>query len=266
MFRYRLILCAAILVAASVCGAEPAPGSTQYGVPRLEFLVDEARAFLLLPTQPAADGTKPWVWYAPTFIGQHPDPSHEWMARQLLDAGFALGGIEVGESYGSPAGRALYSRYYEHVVRTYGLDAKACLLPQSRGGLMLLNWAAENAERVQCIAGIYAVCNLESYPGVEKACGAYGLDAAGLGAALAQHNPIARVEALAKARVPALFIHGDADTVVPVEKNAGEWMKRYVAAGGPGALIVVPGKGHEVCPEFFQSEALVRFLLQRGAR
>ena len=40
---------------------------------------------------------------------------------------------------------------------------------------MLYNWAAENPSRVGCIAGIYTVCDLRSYPGLERACGAYGL-------------------------------------------------------------------------------------------
>ena len=40
---------------------------------------------------------------------------------------------------------------------------------------MLYNWAVENLEAVACIAGIYSVCDLRSYPGLDKACRAYGL-------------------------------------------------------------------------------------------
>jgi hypothetical protein len=200
--------------------------SSQFGARRLDFLVGTAKAFVVLPTKPAADGSKPWIWYAPTFIGGHPDDSHTWMAKQLLDAGFAIGGVEVGESYGSPLGRKVYSDFYKVATTHFGLDPKACLLPQSRGGLMLLNWASENVSRVRCIAGIYTVCNIESYPGVDKACSAYEMDAATLSAHLKEHNPIDRVQPLADAKVPVLFIHGNSDTVVPIEANAGEYVAR----------------------------------------
>ena len=66
------------------------------------------------------------------------------------------------------------------ILTAYGMSERPCLLPQSRGALMLYNWAAENPTRVACIAGICTVCDLRSYPGLEKACGAYGLSAAEL--------------------------------------------------------------------------------------
>ena len=137
---------------------------------------------------------------------------------------------------------------------------RSCLLPQSRGGLMLYNWAAENPTRVACIAGIYTVCDLRSYPGLERACGAYGLSAAELAGHLAEHNPIDRLSSLAKAGVPILHIHGDADKVVPLEKNSGELARRYHALGGQVRLIVIPGKGHQVCDEFFHCQELVDFV------
>ena len=79
------------------------------------------------------------------------------MFEQWLNSGFAIGGVDVGESYGNPAGRAAFTEFYRAVVNRYGLSQKACLLPQSRGGLMLYNWAAEHPDWVQCIGGIYAV-------------------------------------------------------------------------------------------------------------
>jgi dipeptidyl aminopeptidase/acylaminoacyl peptidase len=261
----RLSIVAAVAISyVSAGGAETPVESIQFDAKRLDFSVADAKGFIILPTQAAADGSHPWVWYAPTFIGHHPDDSHTWMAAQLLDAGFAICGIDVGESYGSPDGTAKYAAFYSHVVETYGLDAKPCLLPQSRGGLMLLNWAIENPEKVQCIAGIYTVCNIESYPGVEKACGAYGMTAEELAAQLARYNPIRRANVLAEAKVPLLFIHGDSDKAVPVEKNAGEFVEQYRAFGGNAELIVIPGKGHEVCPEFFQSAEFIAFLLAQG--
>ncbi|MCC6152426.1 MAG: prolyl oligopeptidase family serine peptidase [Candidatus Hydrogenedentes bacterium] len=188
------------------------------------------------------------------------------MATQLLDKGFAICGVEVGESHGSPKGRALYTEFYDICTAQFGLDRKACLLAQSRGGLMLLNWAADHPQMVQCIAGIYTVCNIESYPGVDKAAGAYEMDAETLRAKLGEHNPIERVKPLADAKVPMLFIHGDSDTVVPIEMNAGEYVSRCRQQGGVASIIVVPGKGHEVCPEFFQSQPFTDFILSKGEK
>jgi dipeptidyl aminopeptidase/acylaminoacyl peptidase len=258
-----LALIVLVLGTGPLRGEDPKP-SKQFGTVRLNFAVSGKKAFLIQPTKPAPDGSKPWVWYAPTFLDRHPDNSHTWMFAQLLDKGFAIGGIEVGESYGSPAGRKDYQDYYLHVTKKYGLAAKACLLPQSRGGLMLYNWAVEHPEAVQCIAGIYTVCNIESYPGIDKAAPAYGLKPAELREKLSEHNPIDRLAPLAKAKVPILHIHGDSDKVVPLEKNAGELAARYEKLGGPITLEVVKGKGHQVAPEFFQSQKFVDFLLAQG--
>jgi len=232
--------------------AEPLPCT-------VDFLdVEGCPAFLIRPRGKAVSGPMPWVWYAPV-IG-HPNASHAWMLRQWLEKGIGMAGVDVGESFGSPRGRAVYTRLWETLRTRYHMADRPCLLPQSRGGLMLYNWAAENATRVAGIAGIYTVCDLRSYPGLEKACGPYGLTAAELKTRLAEHNPIERLAPLAKAGVPILHVHGDADAVVPLEKNSGELARRYRALGGPIRLIVIPGKGHQVCPEFFQCQELVDFV------
>ncbi|MEI8235524.1 MAG: prolyl oligopeptidase family serine peptidase [Verrucomicrobiota bacterium] len=260
------------ILRAQIPGKVPTPAedklaltiSRQYGADRRDFSLGKNRAFVILPTKPSADGNNPWVWYAPTFPGSYPGEDHAWMFTQLLERGFAIAGINVGESYGSPDGRVAYSQLYDHLVQKYGLARKACLLPQSRGGLMLYNWAAENPEKVQCIGGIYTVGDLRSYPGLHAACAAYHMSEAELQARLADHNPIERLAPLAKAQVPILHLHGDHDTLVPLEKNSGELVKRYQALGGPGELIVIPGKGHQVCDEFFKCQRLVDFFLSQG--
>jgi dipeptidyl aminopeptidase/acylaminoacyl peptidase len=129
---------------------------------------------------------------------------------------------------------------------------------------MLYNWAAENPDKVQCIVGIYPVCDLRSYPGLSKAAGAYGMTAAELEKHLTQHNPIDRLEPLAKAGVPILHIHGDKDAVVPLEKNSQIIFDRYTALGGKMKLIVIPEKGHAEIPEYFQEPRLVQFLKAGG--
>jgi hypothetical protein len=104
-------------------------------------------AFLIRPKGKTNSTPMPWVWYAPV-IG-HPNPTHAWMLRQWLDKGIAMAGVDVGESFGSPAGRKVFSALWETLTSRYGMSKQPCLLPQSRGGLMLYNWAASPAS-IQC--------------------------------------------------------------------------------------------------------------------
>ena len=248
------------VIATSVAAGQP---REQYGVKRISIDIGKRKGFLLVPNKQAKDGSRPWVWYAPT-IGSHPNKSNEWVLKQLLDRGFYVGGVNVGESYGSPAGRKAFSSFHQHVVRQYKLDRKAGLLAQSRGGLMLYNWATENPDKVRCIVGIYPVCDLRSYPGLKRAALAYGMTAEELEKQLAEHNPIERLKPLAKAGIPILHIHGNADRVVPLEKNSQVVHDRYHALGGDIKLIIVPGKGHAEIPEYFREPRLVQFLLNGG--
>jgi dipeptidyl aminopeptidase/acylaminoacyl peptidase len=137
-------------------------------------------------------------------------------------------------------------------------------LGRSRGGLMTLSWAAENPDKIAGFAGIYPVCNVASYPGVAKASGAYRMTPEELTTRLVEHNPIDRLASLAKASVPLFAIHGDSDTVVPLEANSGEVRKRYEALGGKMQLIVPAGQGHNMWTGFFQCQELVDFVLSQA--
>ena len=257
----------AFVAAMAMAGADASEPrrSQQYGYTRLDLRVAGAPAFIILPEKQAEAGRRPWVWYAPT-VGGYPNRNNGWLLSRLLKRGFAVCGVNVGESYGSPKGVKTCDAFHEHVVKAYGLSPKACLLPQSRGGLMLYNWAASghNATRIACIGGIYPVCDLRSWPGLARACPAYGLTEAELRDRLADHNPIDRLAPLAKARVPILHLHGDADRVVPLGPNSQELARRCRALGGPAELLIVPGKGHAEVPAYFHSDKLLAFFLTHG--
>ncbi|WP_145236283.1 hypothetical protein [Urbifossiella limnaea] len=68
------------------------------------------------------------------------------MFEKFLAAGIAIAGVDVGESSGSPKGREVYSALYKELVSNRNFAEKPVLLARSRGGLMLYNWAAENAD------------------------------------------------------------------------------------------------------------------------
>ena len=262
--RRALIVFAAALLPASLAprhlGAAPQKSLPLQGE---VFLVQGRTAFVIPPQVKPANRPVPWVWYAPTLPGL-PGDAEKWMFERFTQAGIAIAGIDVGESYGSPGGRSLYTAFYRELAERRGFAPKAVMLGRSRGGLMALSWAAENADKVAAFAGIYPVCNVASYPGLEQASGAYGMTAAELSLHLMEHNPLDRLAALAKTGVPLFAIHGDRDKVVPLEANSGEMRKRYEALGGKMQLVIPPGQGHNMWAGFFQCQELVDFVIARS--
>ena len=236
-------------------------GTKALPLPGKSFRINGRDAFIILPEK--IEGEIPWVWYAPTLKGL-PAKSELWMFERFLAQGVAIAGIDVGESYGSPEGRKAFSELYQHLTTDLNFQKKPCLLARSRGGLMLYNWAVENPDKVGGIAGIYPVCNLESYPGLPRAAGAYGMTAAQLKSALPKQNPIERLKPLAEAGVPIFHIHGDSDTVVPHEKNTAILAERYLKLGGSMTVELIKGQGHNMWRGWFESEALTNFAITRA--
>ena len=63
------------------------------------------------------------------------------MFERFGQAGIAVAGIDVGESYGSSAGREIFTALYEHLVAR-GYSSKPALLGRSRGGFMTFSTMA----------------------------------------------------------------------------------------------------------------------------
>lgn len=225
-------------------------------IPGEILAVDGHPAFIITPEKTSS---RPWVWYAPT-LPDLPGPEETWMFERFLSTGFTIAGIDIGESYGSPEGRGTYSVFYRKLVESRLFSEKPCLLARSRGALMLYNWAVENPTCVSCIAGIYPVCNLRSIPALKDLCMARGM------AELSDHNPVDHLESLANAGVPIFHIHGDIDTVVPLETNSIEMMEKYHQLEGSMTVRVVQGKGHDLWPGWFQCQELVDFVIHHGKR
>jgi 6-phosphogluconolactonase len=234
-------------------------------LPGESFLVGGRPAFVLLPPEKKRTKPQPWALYAPTLPGL-PDQHEKWMHERFLEAGVAVAGIDVGEAYGSPKGKELFTALHQELTSRRGFAPRPCLLGRSRGGLWVTAWAADNPDRVAGLAGIYPVFDLRSYPGLAKAAPAFGLTASELEARRSELNPIERVAILARARVPALLIHGDEDRVVPLTENSAEFAARYKAAGAAGAvrLIVAKGQGHNYWEGFFRCQELVDFVIARA--
>jgi hypothetical protein len=270
MRSLTLLLVTAVLAGPALAAEKPAEKGGEKPVKELilpgeSFLIEGRPAFVLLPPEKKRVKPQPWVLYAPTLPG-YPDAHEKWMHERFLDAGVAVAGIDVGEAYGSPKGKDLFTAFYKEMTARRGFAPRPCLLGRSRGGLWVTSWAADNPDKVAGLAGIYPVFDLRTYPGLAKAAPAYGLTEKELEARLADHNPIERVGVLAKARVPALLIHGDEDKVVPLKENSAEFAARYKAQGADGVvkLIVAKGQGHNYWEGFFRCQELIDFTIAQA--
>lgn len=261
LFAFALLL----FLSRGLSAADDAAPVKKLILPGEAFLVEGRPAFILLPPEAKRTKPQPWIFYAPTLPGL-PDSHEKWMHEQFLAAGVAVAGIDIGEAYGSPKGRELFSAFYKELTEKRGYAPRPCLLGRSRGGLWMTSWACEHPDQVAGIAGIYPVIDFRTYPGIDKAAPAYGLTAAELTAKQAEHNPIERVGVLARAKTPAFFIHGDDDKVVPLKENSAEFVARYKAAGAEDAvkLIVAKGQGHNYWEGFFRCQELIDFSIERA--
>ena len=172
----------------------------------------------------------------------------------------------MGESYGGPRGRDLFTDFYRDMTDRRGFAARPVMLGRSRGGLMIGSWAVEHPEAVAAIAGIYPVFDFRTYPGLDKAAAAFGMTGKELGERSAENNPIERLAPLAKKAVPAFLIHGDVDTVVPLKENSAEFVRRYEAAGSGASvkLVVAKDQGHNYWEGFFRCQELVDFAIEHA--
>lgn len=290
---------AAALTATTALAEEPAPDSPSRSAPLLKTVYGELtlpdgckpsvrylrqvqkidislpsgeKAWVLFPPQPPPEDLRPWVLYAPVDMG------NTWIWERLLDAGFAIAAVpSVGYWMGKPEARAAVSELYDIVTATFGFDKQVCLMPQSKGGLLCYNWAADNPEKVRCIGGIYPATDILSWPGGGRAENALSKYAAYDSRAkdktveeflqmLPDFNPIDRLAPLADHHIPIFHVHGAMDGAVPLRRNSLDLQERYQALGGEMEVDVVPGKGHEECPEIFHSQRLVDFFLEHGLK
>ncbi|MCA8988407.1 MAG: prolyl oligopeptidase family serine peptidase [Planctomycetaceae bacterium] len=255
-----------LLSGISLSAEEKAPEKNLV-LPGETFLVQGRTAFIFWPEESKRKSPQPWVMYAPT-LPSYPDVHEQWMHQQLVDAGVAVAGIDVGEAYGSPECQAAMDDLYEELTTKRGFAPKLSLLGRSRGGLWVSSWAVKNVDKVAGLAGIYPVFDLRTYPGLKRAAPAYGMQEAELLASLPEYNPIAKTSALAEAGIPICIIHGDDDRVVPFKENSATLHEQYARDGVENRfeLIVPRGQGHNFWPGFFHCQNLVDFSILHANR
>jgi pimeloyl-ACP methyl ester carboxylesterase len=246
-------------IATSGATLTPVTGPTpRLVLPGETFEVEGHPAFIFLPAESKRANPQPWIFYAPTLPG-YPDGAEQWMHESFLEAGIAVAGVDVGEAYGSPKSVKVFDALYQKLVDKHLFAKKPVLFGRSRGGLWTSSWAISNPARVAGIIGIYPVFDFTTYPGIEKAAPAYDLSPGDLLERQFELNPIKHIDVLAKARIPAVLIHGDVDKVVPLEQNSAEFVRQYKTAGVGSLvkLIVLKDQGHSFFEGFFHSQELV---------
>ncbi len=223
----------------------PGNKSEFHGFDQYDFQTLELHCKVVVPKE-ISEGT-PWIWRA-RFWGHEPQ-----VDIALLEKGFHVAYVEVGNLYGSPEAVARWDAFYEFLTEEKGFYKQPALEGMSRGGLMLYNWASQNPEKVLCIYADNPVCDFKSWPGGKgvgkgsskdwKLCrAAYGLSEED--ALNYTGNPMNGLAPLAAAEVPLLHVVGDADVVVPVAENTAIVEARYKALGGSIEVIHKPGVGH----------------------
>ena len=215
------------------------------------------KGFLMVPKV----RTPHWLMYAPTLVDLLPNVEERWLFEQCLAAGISITGIDVGESYGNKAGQDIYTELYCDMV-SRGFSKKVVFLGRSRGGLMALAWAINNAGWVAGVAGIYPVYNLDSYPGIYAVASTYGMTPTQLKSELKEYNPVDRLDTLAAHKVPLFSLCGDKDIIVPYEMNSGLVRERYIALGGKVECVMAINQGHSMWEGYFTSHELVAFIIR----
>lgn len=113
-----------------------------HGYQGYDFQLDGVPCKVVRPTKEAHG--RPWIWRA-RFWGHEPQADID-----LLEQGFHVAYCDVADLYGTDKAVKRRNKLYEYLL-TNGFHKKAVLEGMSRGGLIVYNWAAQNADKVACI-------------------------------------------------------------------------------------------------------------------
>lgn len=217
----------------------------------------------VVPPKTIAEG-KPWIWRA-RFWGHEPQTD-----LALLNKGYHVVYCDVAGLFGSPKAVQRWNSFYDYLTTSHQFHSQCLIEGMSRGGLISLNWAIANPQKVKAVYLDAPVCDFKSWPGGlktskgspqnwQQCLEAYELTHEQ--ALSYSGNPIDSLSSLAKQNVPILVVVGDADEVVPVSENTALLNERYKKLGGSIQVHHKPGVGHH--PHSLEDPTLiVDFLLR----
>lgn len=224
-------------------------GAGLYTVP-----INEESSQILVPEKPLPD--RPWVLAAELYnLASPPESNLTRTELALVERGFHVVALPLGNTFGSPESIAKYDRLYNEMTETYGLSKRLSLMGLSRQGLAMTRWAAANPGKVSCIYLDKAVCDFKSWPGGKLGLGkgspedwerlikAYGFKSEA-DAMTYKWNPIDLVPKLVASKVAILYLAGETDDAVPYSENGERLEKECKKLGGTFELIMHKGEGH----------------------
>lgn len=208
------------------------------------FTLNGVHGIVVKPKKPRAD--KAWLW-KPAFMEAFPE-----FDLAMLDAGYYFVFGEFTHYYASPKSLELGDKFYDFVVKKFGLNEKVNMEGMSRGGAYTLCWANRNPDKIAVAYADAPVCDFAVWP--MKA--PYKPDyLANLRAEYYKNwempdngqtkgSPIDNYENLAKSGKPVWLVCGDSDKEVPFESNGKKYRNLFVKAGGLCELSIKPKVGH----------------------
>lgn len=216
------------------------------GGKELEFEFEGRKCILCIPDAPRAD--KCVIWRAEFFH------AFENCDTQMFKNGYYRAYICVSDMFGAPNAIEIMKKFHDMLVSEFGLCDRMIVEGLSRGGLYSVNYAAKYPEDVSVLYLDAPVLSIKNWPlgmgsterneqECEKVHNAFGTDDENSILA-AKLQPLDKVEAVAKADIPIIFVCGDADTVVDMHENTGVFIERFKSLGGRYELHVKPGCGH----------------------
>ncbi|MBO6101920.1 MAG: SGNH/GDSL hydrolase family protein, partial [Opitutales bacterium] len=203
--------------------------------------------------------SKPWI-LRPAFFGHEPQTD-----IALLNLGWHVVYLDLTNDCGAPEFVEFGKLFYDYMTTLYGFSKKAAFEGMSRGGYYSLRFASTYPE---CASVLYLdapVCDLlavnvdDSFN--ENALKKWGATEADFAEKIAPFQPLNNLEVMVKNKVAILSVCGDADTVVPMEKNSLVLKREYERLGGKIELITKKGVGHH--PHSLKDPApIVDFIIQ----
>ena len=222
-----------------------------HGFTGYEFKNEEGVTCRVVEPRVAAKG-RPWLWRA-RFWDFEPQTDID-----LLERGYHVAYCDVAELFGSPRAVARWDAFYKQMIKA-GFSRKMALEGMSRGGLIVYNWAAKNADKVACIYADAPVMDIKQWPMISGSADEKQrmLDAYGFAnddeARAWQGNPINHARAISKGHFPILHLVGDSDEGVTYRNNTKIFEEQMRALGTPIQVYHKPATGHHphslACPQ-----------------
>ena len=203
----------------------------------IKFEFNGYEAVVLLPNKPNGK----WIWKT-EFLH-----AFENAELALFDMGYTRVTYKIHDMWGSPRAVRLMNKFYKFVIKEFNLSEKAILFGYSRGGSYAFNYALFYPDSVEKVYLDAPVLDLQYLTGpgehlLPQIYDEYSLTEKTIKSF--KGHPINNLSEFFDAKIPLLLIAGDADEVVPFDKNAEKMINFCKENGIDITSIVKPDCKH----------------------